>query len=127
MGHVANDIGAEVKKCAILHSVYGFTTYQLIWNLSTATKNSDLSYEDLLKLMGEHFHPRWLEIVQLFDFNSRFRQSNETIAAFGTGFHAAKSFESVHCSKSETMMFLATKKGKTIATNTIKVAVLHVS
>ena len=28
----------------------------------------------------------------------------------GTGFHAAKSFDSVFCSKYETMMFLATTK-----------------
>ena len=30
----------------------------------------------------------------------------------GTGFHTAKSFDSVLCSKYETMMFLATRKGK---------------
>ena len=32
--------------------------------------------------MREHFHPRRLEIVQHFHFNSRVRHSNETIAAF---------------------------------------------
>ena len=78
---VANDIGAEVKKRAIL-SVCGVITYQLIRNLSTPTKPSDLSYEDLVKLVREHCHPRRLEIVQCFHFNSRVRQSNETIAAF---------------------------------------------
>ena len=76
---VANDIGAEAKKRAIL-SICGVITYQLIRNLSTPTKPSDLSYEDLVKLVREHCHPRRLEIVQCFHFNSRVRQSNETIA-----------------------------------------------
>ena len=79
---VANDIGAEAKKRAILLSICGVTTYQFIRNLSTPTKPSDLSYEDLVKLVREHFHPRRSEIVQHFHFNSRVRQSNETIAAF---------------------------------------------
>ena len=45
-------------------------------------KPSELSYEDLVKLVREYFHPRWSEIVQRFHFNSRVRQSNKTIAAF---------------------------------------------
>ena len=51
-------------------------------DLPTPTKLSDLSYEDLVKLVTEHFHPRQSNIVQCFNFNSRVRQSNETIAAF---------------------------------------------
>ena len=43
----------------------------------------------------------------------------------GTGFHAAKPFDNVLCSKSKTMMFLATTKGKTVITNVFRVAVLH--
>ena len=43
----------------------------------------------------------------------------------GTGFHAAKSFDNLLCSKSE-MMLLATTKEKDSVTNTVRVAVLHV-
>ena len=32
--------------------------------------------------MREYFHPRRSDIVQCFHFNSRVRQSNETIVAF---------------------------------------------
>ena len=67
---VANDIGAEAKKDTILRSICG------------VTKPSVLSYEDLVKLVREHFHSRQSEIVQCFHFNSRVRQSNETIANF---------------------------------------------
>ena len=43
MYFVANDIEIEVKKHAILFSICGVTTYQLIRNLSTPMKPSDLS------------------------------------------------------------------------------------
>ena len=43
MYFVANDIGIEVKKRAILLNICGVTTYQLIRNLSTPMKPSDLS------------------------------------------------------------------------------------
>ena len=56
---VANDIGGEAKKHAILLSIYGIT------------KPSDQSYEDLVKLIREHFYSRQLEIVQRFHLNSR--------------------------------------------------------
>ena len=67
---VANDIGAEAKKRDILLSI------------SKVTKLSDLSYEDLVKLVKEHFHSRRSEIVQCFHFISRLRQLNEIIADF---------------------------------------------
>ena len=50
--------------------------------MPTPTKPSDLSYEDLVKLVREHFHPRQSDIVQCVHFNSRVRQLNKTIAAF---------------------------------------------
>ena len=40
---VANDIGTEAKKRAILLSICGVTTYQLIRNLSTRMTPSDIS------------------------------------------------------------------------------------
>ena len=57
-----------------------------------------------------------------YDFNSARMFSK---AENGTGFHAAKSFDSVLCRKSETMMFVATSKVKTVVTNTVKLAILH--
>ena len=39
------------------------------------------TYEDLVKLMREHFQPRQSEIVEHFHFNTRVHQLNKTIAA----------------------------------------------
>ena len=45
---VANDVVTGEKKCAILLSVYGARTYQLICNLKTPITPSLKSYEDLV-------------------------------------------------------------------------------
>ena len=41
----------------------------------------------------------------------------------GTGFHSAKSFDSVLCSKSKTLMFLATAHGQI---NTVSVSIYSI-
>ena len=54
----------------------------LLLSICGVTKLSDPSYENLVKLVREHFHSRRSEIVQCFHFISRLCQLNETIADF---------------------------------------------
>ena len=53
--------------------------HQLIRNLCAPVKPADKEYQDLIKLVKDHYSPR---IVQRFKFNMRSRQSHETIATF---------------------------------------------
>ena len=43
----------------------------------------------------------------------------------GNVFHTAMSFDSVPCIKSETMIFLATRKGKDSISEEVRIAVVH--
>ena len=52
MYFVTNDIANDTKKGAILLSVCGPTTYQLIHNLAQSKKPSDLSYVELVQLLS---------------------------------------------------------------------------
>ena len=74
---VANDVVTGEKKRAILLSICGARTYQLIRNLTTPVTPSLKSYENLVKLVREHYSPRRSEIVQRFKFNSRTRKQEE--------------------------------------------------
>ena len=54
---VANDVDAADKKRAILLSVCGATTYQLIRNLVAPAKPTSKSFDELVKLVKEHHQP----------------------------------------------------------------------
>jgi len=78
----ANDVGETVKKRAILLSVVGASTYQLIRNLVAPQKPTEKSFDDLVKLVQEHYQPNRSVIVQRFKFNFRTQQSGESVATF---------------------------------------------
>ena len=84
MYFVANDIADDSKKQAILLSVCGPTTYQLIRNLHVAQpkKPSDLSYAELVQLLSDHYFPSQSVSVQRFRFNSHCRHPGETVANY---------------------------------------------
>ena len=65
------------EKRAILLSVCAART--LIRNLTTPVTSWLKSYEDLVKLVQEHYSPRRSEIVQRFKFNSRTRKQEESV------------------------------------------------
>ena len=72
----------DEKKHTILLSVCGACTYQLICNLTTLVTPSLKSYEDLVKLVREHYSPRWSEIVQRFKFSSCMCKQEESVSTF---------------------------------------------
>lgn len=84
LGHffVANGIGDEEKKRAILLSSVGSRTYSLMRNLLSPNKPGEKSYKDLTDLLQSHYNPKPSEIVQRFKFNSRTRAANETVTEY---------------------------------------------
>ena len=78
----ANDVDGANKKRAILLSVVGAQTYQLIRNLVVPGKPTEQSFADLVKLVKGHYQPTPLVIVQRFKFNSRTQLQRESIATF---------------------------------------------
>ena len=82
MYFVANGIDDDAKKRAILLSVCGPTTYQLIRNLAQPKKPSELSYDELVQLLSNHYFPSQSVSVQRFRFNSRCRHPGETVAGY---------------------------------------------
>ena len=60
----ANDVNEAAKKRAILLSVVGASTYQLIRNLVAPQKPTEKAFNDLVKLVQEHYQPNRSVIVQ---------------------------------------------------------------
>ena len=79
---VANEITAAAKQKAVLLSVVGAETYQLMRNLTAPHKSTDKTFNQLVSLMQEHQHPRSSVILQRFKFGSRKQKSGESTANF---------------------------------------------
>ena len=79
---LANDVADGDKKRAILLSVCGAGTYQLIRNLVATDKPTDKSFAAIVKLVQDHYTPPPSAIVQRFKFHSRSQKDGESIAEF---------------------------------------------
>ena len=79
---IANDIKENEKQRAILLSAVGAKSYQLIRNLVRPNKPTDKSYKQLVEILQEHHCPKPSPIVQRFKFNTRCRQSTETVGDY---------------------------------------------
>ncbi|XP_041440224.1 uncharacterized protein LOC121400661, partial [Xenopus laevis] len=78
----ANKVTDPVQKRAVLLSVIGSKTYEIIRSLVSPTKPSDCSFEEIIKQLKNHFAPTTSETVKRFHFNRRSQQSGESIAAY---------------------------------------------
>ena len=96
---VANDIDDADKKRAILLSVCGPATYQLIRNLVVPDKTTDKSLDEIITQVNDHFQPAPSMTVHRFAFNSRSRKSGESVADFVA--HLRQLSE--HCDFGETL------------------------
>ena len=76
-----NDITDAEKKSLFL-AVIGPTTYVLLRNLFSPAKPGKKSYDDLVKMLKDHFNLTLLETLQHSWFNSQFRKSDETVTTF---------------------------------------------
>ena len=79
---LANNIGDPGKKCTILVNAVGPTTYRLIKTLSLPEKPSDHSFEEIVKRVESHFHPKPSPLFKQYEFNGRKQRPGETIAEF---------------------------------------------
>jgi hypothetical protein len=81
---LANGIGddAAQQRRAILLSVCGPTTYQLIRNLVSPDKPTDKTFAQLVKLVKDHHHPRPSSIVARKNFHERTRKTEESVSDF---------------------------------------------
>lgn len=78
----ANDITSENKKKAVFYSACGKVTYATLRSLATPRKPSELTFNEAITLLSEHFNPRPSKFVQRFKFNRRDQLPNETLADY---------------------------------------------
>ena len=89
----ANDVVSAVKQQAILLSICGASTYQLIRDLVAPAKPISKSFPKLVKLVKDHHQPPPSFIVQRFNFNIQSQKEGETVSAFVAGLR----WRSEHC------------------------------
>ena len=78
----ANGVDDQGKCWALLLSVCGAPTYQVIRNLAAPEKPTNLSIKEIIGLVRDHYCPPPSEIVQRFLFNTSSQKEAETIADF---------------------------------------------
>ena len=78
----ANGISDNAKKRAILLSCCGPATFRLMKSLVFPDQLSDFSFAQLVEKVKVHREPKASIIVRRFQFNSRTRSSNESIADY---------------------------------------------
>uniref|UniRef100_A0A1X7VMX8 Retrotransposon gag domain-containing protein n=1 Tax=Amphimedon queenslandica TaxID=400682 RepID=A0A1X7VMX8_AMPQE len=79
---VANKIVDEDIQHAILLTNVGPSTYRLAKTLSLPRKPMDYTFDDLVKLVTAHFHPKPSPIIKRFEFNTRSQEEGESVAVF---------------------------------------------
>ena len=79
---IANKVTDNDLKRATFLSVIGPRTFKLLRNLITPNKPGDKSYEDLVKVLKDHFSPKQSEIVQRSKFYSRLRVPGENVSSY---------------------------------------------
>ena len=79
---LANDAEDPAKQRAILLSVCGAATYQLIRNLVAPDKPTNKSFSAIVKLVQDHHNPPPSVTVQRFKFHSRSQKDGESLAGF---------------------------------------------
>ena len=79
---LANGDTSTEQRQAVLISAMGAKAYKILQNLITSATPSDKSFNELVDVMKKHFCPPPSEIVQRFKFNTRIRQSGESVANY---------------------------------------------
>ena len=77
----ANKVDDADQKTAILLTVCGSKTYNLVRSLVSCNPN-EKDYKDLVDIITQHFSPKPSSIMQRFKFNTRVRTQGESIAAY---------------------------------------------
>ena len=96
---VANDVTDGAKKRSILLAACGAPAYKLIRSLVQAEKLDSTPYEDLVKIVKNHYDPKPSVTMQRYKFNTRTRTVGESIATYV----AALRELAQHCEFKETL------------------------
>ncbi|KAL7304658.1 hypothetical protein TKK_0002905 [Trichogramma kaykai] len=79
---LARDTTIDAKKAAILLTSIDTDAYELIKNLCALQKLSEKKYEELTKLMSNHFEPKPSELMERNNFDKASQEQGESIADF---------------------------------------------
>ena len=79
---VANDVDAAVKQRAILLSIVGGKTYQLIRNLLVPAKPTERRFDEIVEAVRNHYQPVPSVIVQRFNFHTRACKSGANVSTY---------------------------------------------
>ena len=79
---LANDVESAEKQRAVLLSVCGASTYQLIRDLLAPDRPNTKSFREIVKIVQEHHQPPPSFIVQRYNFNMRNQEEGESISTF---------------------------------------------
>ncbi|GBO23854.1 Transposon Ty3-G Gag-Pol polyprotein [Araneus ventricosus] len=80
----ANEITNAEKKRAVLLAVCGIKTLGVLRSLLAPESPSTKSYDDLIKVLKEHFAPTSSGIYRRFQFHKRLQHNNETVSSYVT-------------------------------------------
>ena len=78
---LANKIDDDVKVPTFL-SVMGGKTFNLLRSLVQPDKPGDKSYEEIVRILGNHYSPKPLLIAERFRFHKRNQEEGESISQF---------------------------------------------
>ncbi|XP_063285531.1 uncharacterized protein K02A2.6-like, partial [Pelobates fuscus] len=81
----ANKVVDAIQKRAVLLSVIGSKTFDIVRSLISPAKPQDYSFEEILALLKHHLAPTPSETVRRFHFNRRNQKPGESIAAYIAG------------------------------------------
>ena len=79
---VANKIEDPDQQRAILLSVCGPTTYQLICSLVSPKKPAELKFKEIAEIVQKHHDPKPSVIVQRYRFNTRYHCVGESVSTY---------------------------------------------
>ena len=79
---VANDVPSAKKDT--LFSICCPSIYKLVKNLAVLQAPKDLLYEEVVKLVKDHYNPKPPVIIQRFKFNTSSQEAGESVALFVT-------------------------------------------
>ena len=78
----ANSVTDKEMKKAVFVTVCGAATYDILKSLLAPEKVKDTEYEEILKVLTNHFQPRTSKIVSRFKFYRRDQQDGESFATY---------------------------------------------
>ena len=76
---IANNINSAPQKRAILNSTVGSVTFKLIGSLLHPKKPKEATYDEIVKLLSDHYRPTTSITFARFEFGSRNRHPGESV------------------------------------------------